>query len=288
MNTGLTVYIAGAILALDDETFTARNAESWSEWLTYQLKKNEKVIQTEIIKGKKGRTLKIGGLFSEADVPDRVITKGVTEYGNINPEPQVIINEQALYSENVRDSLNLLVTIGAASVIEDTIADNYYRLIRSPNLDSHNDRNTSLTVEIVSKYNDLGIGWLKNSINKLYTDPERFHSNIEMGIPASNRIVSISDNLPDHKQAISKLEKIIKETKASNEFAKDYKEERDANISSLELSKNFLDSGIYYTKAIWELLLKPLKFIAQKFPDEMIKALASELIKALMEILNKL
>ena len=122
--------------------------------------------------------------------------------------------------------------------------------------------------------------------NENSSSSEEQHPTTDIGVPASDRIVTLDHNSADYRETVAALKLVSEEVRKSNEFANLFADPDDRiRVSSeinggIELFKN-VRVNVDHVK---NLLIPNLKLIAQKLADASIGALA---IKAL-EWLTKL
>ena len=142
-------------------------------------------------------------------------------------------------------------------------------------------------LDVVDRYIDLGPDWLNEAIDKIvnYRTAENEDSLTE-SVPASDRIVSRSDNQPAFDEVIEHLEKITQDVGGNNEFASSEPDIRSAVIADLNAGQELLRSDSFWLKSIWETVIKALRYLRNKFGEAAIGIAASELLQLLLPLLG--
>jgi len=101
--------------------------------------------------------------------------------------------------------------------------------------------------------------------------------------PASDRIVSLDDN--QRAELVIPLEQIAAEIRTSNSTRNELGDDADRISAEVDAGIGLAKAGKVRLSAIIAILIKPLKFIAERFSGAAIGTLAAELIKALLKLL---
>ena len=109
------------------------------------------------------------------------------------------------------------------------------------------------------------------------------------GAPASDRVVPLSHNSPDFKEAVKTLDDLIREFREDHSFGNSPPPERDRVLGELEAGRDYIKNqakhnGEVRFGAIREFLIEPLNWIAKTFGKEALAALAKEVIKLLIKL----
>lgn len=105
----------------------------------------------------------------------------------------------------------------------------------------------------------------------------------ETGVPASDRIVTIGDN--QRHELASKIDEISSNLAKSNAVKNELGEEADRIVAELKAGRELLAVGSARISALVAVLLKPLRYLAEKFSDGAIGALAGALVVELLKLI---
>ncbi|MGA9582062.1 MAG: hypothetical protein WBR13_08855 [Allosphingosinicella sp.] len=142
---------------------------------------------------------------------------------------------------------------------------------------------------VLETYFELENAWIERILSTLSEMDLAFHYYeqdallAEAAIPASDRIVALDDN--QRAELIHPLEQISKEIQTSNSTRNELGEEADRISAEIDAGIDLAKAGRVRLSAIIAVLIKPLKFIAERFSGAAIGTLATELIKALLKLL---
>ena len=104
--------------------------------------------------------------------------------------------------------------------------------------------------------------------------------------PASDRVVRIDHNSADFRDALSKLGQVIDALRSNNEYAASDPEEHEQRIAELEGGSRLLQAVRIRLAAAVTVLIVPLRWLAIKFADNLINALITAAIGALLLLLG--
>lgn len=130
---------------------------------------------------------------------------------------------------------------------------------------------------------ELGRPWLTSALTTLSENVAIEVEEKGSFAPAADRVVLFDDNLKAATQAT--LDEIIANLTESNSAIEELGEEKDRVVSELNAGKELTKSNRIRVRAIAEILLKPLRFLAEKFSEGAIGALAAALIVELLKVL---
>lgn len=100
-------------------------------------------------------------------------------------------------------------------------------------------------------------------------------------VPASDRIVTLDHNQPDYRDAVDALDKVLAEFQSDHRLDNELGPQKEARLKVLEGGRKALDDKEISVEDVQNWIVKPLKWIAEKFADGTLKALA---MKALEEM----
>jgi hypothetical protein len=101
-------------------------------------------------------------------------------------------------------------------------------------------------------------------------------------VPASDRVVTLDDN--QRQSLIEPLKELSQELRESNSTRVALGEDADRVSAEVEAGLALAGTDRIRLSAIISVLLKPLRYIAEKFSGAAIGTLATELIKALLKL----
>jgi hypothetical protein len=110
----------------------------------------------------------------------------------------------------------------------------------------------------------------------------------EQIVPASDRYVRISHNSPEFRKTDEALARLIDALRSSNEYAASDPEDHEQRIVELESGKGLLRATRVNIAAVRILLVRGVKYLAQKFADHAIGVLATAAFAALSALLGGL
>ena len=105
------------------------------------------------------------------------------------------------------------------------------------------------------------------------------------GIPASDRVVSRQDNLPQIEEIVTEIDGLIHELKADNEVGSALGDDREILISEASASKELLRSERFRVARLAQLIVPGLKFLADKFGGGAIGEVAKRLVSLILALL---
>lgn len=124
----------------------------------------------------------------------------------------------------------------------------------------------------VHQYATLGDSWLQK---------QRL---VPSGVPASNRVVSKSDNRDAFDAISADLETIEAEIASDNQVGAQLGDDRELIIGEISAAKELVKQPRFHLSRIAELILPALKYLSEKFSGAAIGETAKHLIKLLLEL----
>ena len=91
---------------------------------------------------------------------------------------------------------------------------------------------------------------------------------------------------PEYEQAVETVETALSEISGNNGYAKDSPEERDRIVWSISEGLKYLKDGLPSRDQVFSMLIKPLKFISEKFSVAAMGEAAKAAVKALLNWLG--
>lgn len=178
-------------------------------------------------------------------------------------------------------ALEYLTAEGVISIISDPFSSDYYEW-SEPRGGTLFDRLSAGENSPYQKARKLREPWLREVMQNI----ERLKPNEDvpdqnLSIPASDRVVTLSDNHPVSMQ----LRALAEELKVSNSIQVEMGEVAERVNAEIDAAVVLTSAKKVRITALIALLTKSLKFLAEKFAGSAVGTLAAELIKALMKLL---
>jgi hypothetical protein len=106
----------------------------------------------------------------------------------------------------------------------------------------------------------------------------------QAGVPASDRIVSRSDNQQQIEEIAAGIDELVVELKQDNEVGAALGDDRDLIISEANASKELVRGDRFRVARLAQLLVPALKFLADKFGGGAIGELAKRLVSLIVAL----
>ena len=106
----------------------------------------------------------------------------------------------------------------------------------------------------------------------------------ELGIPASDRVVSVQHNSADYRELVTALQDLEKAIRETNKFPES--DDRDQRLAEIEAGRTLLGASRVRVAAIFTLLADPLLFFTKKFAGEFIAKFADVAWRALQRLMG--
>ena len=171
-------------------------------------------------------------------------------------------------------------------IIEDQVAGNYYRFIEDE-FDAYVDSELKGS-PIFHNYGRIGDSYF-NDVFELYQD-SGFGIDIDLlnriNSVDQERIVTIGHNSGLVDSVVSGVESIVHEISKSNEAGEALGDERDVIIDELKAGEQVISAKRFRVGTILALLVKPLKYLADKFASGALGEAATQLIWLIIKVFS--
>jgi hypothetical protein len=156
------------------------------------------------------------------------------------------------------------------------------------------DLSVYLKHQVFADFHEFGESWLLAALEGLKRQNDEDQDGKETFIgtefdlsqfaDASDRLVTFSDN--QRVEISNKIDAIVNEINESNAVSVELGDDKERISSEVSSGKSLLGASKVRLKALVEILLKPLKFLVEKFSGEAVGELAKQLIHALFEAMK--
>ena len=109
---------------------------------------------------------------------------------------------------------------------------------------------------------------------------------IDLVIPASDRVVKIDHNLPEYEKIVAGIDSITSAAKMNNSLKSKYPDESEQRIAELEAGKRLLDAPQANPDLLISLIIRPLKWIADKIVDNLVALTVTPLLLLIAKFLG--
>jgi hypothetical protein len=181
----------------------------------------------------------------------------------------------------VEASLDYTVQIGLSHRFDDEFTDPYYLLNETEWLQYYNEQNDSFSP--FTKARLLGGSWIAEALQRLADRQTSGDPPVDTRVPASDRVVSLDDNA--RVTLLTPLEQISKELTTSNSIREELGGDAERITAEISAGETLIRADKIRLSALVAVLLKPLRYLSEKFAGAAIGTLAAELIKALLKLL---
>ena len=187
--------------------------------------------------------------------------------------------------EIIWETIDRMKAASLVEVIEDEITDYYYKIEQDGFLQIYNESVIDKS-SLIYRYAVVGQDYLEKAVSALRGAGHE--SNIPDGksAPASDRIVSLSDNSEFRDQVIGMVSDLSELIRADNDPDGKISDVRPRLISELSASEELLKAPTVRLKALWAVLGAALAFIAKEFAGGAIGQLAGDLLEQLRMLLG--
>lgn len=107
-----------------------------------------------------------------------------------------------------------------------------------------------------------------------------------IGIPASDRIVTLNHNQSDYQQAVEALDKVREEFRNDHHLDNELGPQKEAVLKVLEGGRKALEDKEISVENGQDWIVKPLKWIGEKFADGALKVLAAKALELIAKLLG--
>jgi cell division protein ZapA (FtsZ GTPase activity inhibitor) len=108
----------------------------------------------------------------------------------------------------------------------------------------------------------------------------------QSNVPASDRIVTLNHNSPDHREAIEAIGRVTEALAADNEYGAEAPEEKEALLGALKSGRLLLSATQVRVSAIRATLLPALQYIADNFAKGAVAALGAAAVAAVLKLIG--
>jgi hypothetical protein len=147
--------------------------------------------------------------------------------------------------------------------------------------------------DVIAKGTSGGVDWFARVFNnqEFWEDitsepvPEvsvEESSTIDSQVPASDRLVTRSDNRLEIEVLEADVRGLVEELESNNEAAVDLGDEKDVIVGELKAAESLVSQPVFRLTRLATLILPGLKFLADKFASGAIGELAKRLIAAIL------
>jgi hypothetical protein len=185
----------------------------------------------------------------------------------------------------VEGALRFLVERDACAVISDPFTSDYFLLDEGRcdkiYLDLSADINTPY-----GKSLKLGSVWIKEALKSVSKISQNNDYVEQFFIPAADREVKIGDNSKYRDKLQEAIGSTIALVEKNNQASELLGDSKDRVVAELRAGNELVKSPTVRVRAIFEILIKPLRYIAEKMGDGALGEAAKQLIKLLFEAIH--
>jgi hypothetical protein len=182
----------------------------------------------------------------------------------------------------IEPCMDYAVSLDLASRFDDPFTPPHFMITHGALLDAVQKSNNSDSA--FTKVKMLGQGWMGLALDGLVNKQSLEDiASIETGIPASDRIVSIGDN--QRAKFVEQLNEVTKAIVQSNSVRDELGDDADRIVAEINAGKQLLSVAKARISALVAVLLKPLRYLAERFTDGAIGALATALVVELLKLI---
>ena len=183
--------------------------------------------------------------------------------------------------EIIEPSMDYAVAIGLAKRFDDPFTPPHFMMDNSELVGFITSSNNSDSAFTKAKI--LGAGWMTLALQGLVNRGLSEFIGDGEAIPASDRIVTIDHN--QRTQFDSQIEEIATSIEKSNSIRDELGDDADRIVAELTAGRALLKVDTARISALIAVLLKPLRYLSDKFADGAIGALAAALVIELLKLI---
>lgn len=284
MNKGLFTYTLAAFIKLASKQYieASKSSKGWRDWFIHELKSEEPVKR---IRNRRSGGFLAGSAFSPPDEGELDVTK---TYGELNPEPAVFLDQRTI---NLNVIEQILATLAEADLIEeipDPVTDTYFKIYGPRCEDFLKESSDTLLIEVAKKFDRAGNEWFKEAVTNLHKNPNMYQLDTSvMVIPASDRIVELNHNLPEHSLIQQNIQNFKEEViTSSNKNSLTDKEE--AALSDIDAGLTLWQRSTLHVRTLKHTLISGIKELAKETQKASIKEAAKALLAQIIKFLSGL
>lgn len=187
----------------------------------------------------------------------------------------------SIKEEIIDAALRRLASVKVCAVISDNFTKDYF-ILSEKDADSYFDVLINKGIEPYYKAGRLGKVWMSEAlknISQLGDDADIYQT---VFVPASDRIVALGDNSVV-KQIEQDVGLLIESVRQSNEAAVALDRQQERIVKELAAGREIVSSGNFRIFAIFEILVKPLRYIVEKLSGSALAETAKKLIDLIFQ-----
>ena len=198
-------------------------------------------------------------------------------------------NLNTTYNSKVKDdiviqALETLEELGIATRISDPFTADFFQ-VNEVEADAYFEAQAAIDGSVFAKANAIGASFFQQALSAIAKLSDEGDYSKTVFIPASDRLVRISDNHDYYVEVDELIDETIKAVETNNEVGEVLADDRDRISAELKSGKELIRGSTIRLRALFEILIKPLRFIAQKFSESALGETAKKLIQLLFEAL---
>lgn len=212
--------------------------------------------------------------FRGVQKPDQIPLMLMAVYGAKPPQPLV---DEAIES---------LIASKAIVVISDPFTSDYYAFDERACNRLFMTRADSKDDNPYSKAKQFGANWLSEALENVSKRAANDTTKVLASIPASDRVVGLDHNRADYRTIQKSLADVVDTINTSNEVSAALGDDKDRITSELKAGQELVRADKVRVSALLYVLIKPLKYIADKFSGAALGEAAKQLVILIVKLLS--
>lgn len=183
---------------------------------------------------------------------------------------------------DLQEAARIKYSRAAVAALDELVAKGHVAVNKSIVFDDDPEPGYEITVAGIARAEALDV----EIYSRLIDGCEVFGSDLVVNgeIPASDRVVTLNHNQPDYQQAVEALDKVLEEFRNDHRLDNELGPQKEAHLKVLEAGRKALEDKEISLENGQDWIVKPLKWIVEKFADGAVKVLALKAMEAIAKL----